>query len=114
MNKLSMALVAALLVSAPIAAKAEEHAAPADAVKTEATTTAPATATETTKSVTLADGTVVQIEGDKVYVVDTLGEKKPAPDGDHAAADGTVIKVKDGMLVTEPAPAAPTEEKAAE
>lgn len=112
MNKLSLALVAALLVSAPIAAKAEEHmAAPA---ATEATTEAPAA--EVTKSVTLADGTVVQIEGDKVFVVDTLGEKKAAPDGDHAAADGTVIKVKDGMLVkdeTTPAPA-PTEEKAPE
>lgn len=109
MNKMTLALVAALIAAAPFAAKAEEAA-----TTPAATTEAPAA--EMTKSVTLADGTVVQIEGDKVFVVDTLGEKTPAPDGDHPAADGTVIKVKDGMLVKDeaaPAPA-PTNEAAPE
>lgn len=102
MNKLSLALVAALLVSAPFAAKAEEAATAPVATESPAA--------EMTKSVTLADGTVVQIEGDKVFVVDTLGEKTAAPDGDHPAADGTVIKVKDGMLVKDEAAPAATDE----
>lgn len=103
MKKLSIALAAVLLTAAPIAfAQAEEAAAPAP----EAAATAP----EMTKSVTLADGTVVQIEGDMVYVVDSYGEKKAAPDGEHKAADGTTIVVKDGKLVTAPAAAAPAAE----
>lgn len=117
MKKLSIALAAAMLTAAPIAfAQAEEAAAPAVApVETSTTTTTTdttTTASETTKSVTLADGTVVQIEGDMVYVVDSYGEKKAAPDGDHKAADGTTIVVKDGKLVITPAPA--EGEKAAE
>lgn len=109
MKKLSVALAAVLLTAAPIAlAHAEEHAAPTEAA-------APAAETMT-KSVTLADGTVVQIEGDMVYVVDSYGEKKAAPDGEHKAADGTTIVVKEGKLVTTPATEAPasTEEKAPE
>lgn len=98
MKKLSVALAAVLLTAAPIAFAHAEDAA--------ATTEAAAPAAETmTKSVTLADGTVVQIEGDMVYVVDSYGEKKAAPDGEHKAADGTTIVVKEGKLVTPEAPA---------
>lgn len=121
MKTLSIALAAALLTAAPIAfAQAEEAAAvkiestaPVEATST-TTTTTETTTTETTKSVTLADGTVVQIEGDMVYVVDSYGEKKAAPDGDHKAADGTTIVVKDGKLVVTPAADTPVEVKPAE
>ncbi|MCB9979207.1 MAG: hypothetical protein H6862_06365 [Rhodospirillales bacterium] len=108
MNKMTLALVAALLATAPVVAHAEEG------MDTAAPATTEAPAAEMTKSVTLADGTVVQIEGDHVYVVDTLGEKTAAPDGDHPAADGTVIKVKDGMLVKDETAPAPTDEAAPE
>lgn len=83
---------AGVLVAAPAIVKAEEHAAPA---------AAEATAAEAPAAVEheLEDGTKVSVEGDMVSVVAADGTKTPAPDGDHKAKDGTVIKVKDGKLV---------------
>lgn len=117
MKKLSIALAAAMLTVAPIAFANAEEGSP-----TAAPVEAAAPAAEAVKSVTLADGTVVQIEGGMVYVVDSYGAKTAAPDGEHKAADGTTIVVKEGKLVetptTEAAPATGHEghegEKAAE
>ena len=36
--------------------------------------------------------------GDKVYIVDEDGNRKPAPDGDYTTEDGKVIKVVDGVV----------------
>jgi hypothetical protein len=51
------------------------------------------------KETTLKDGTKVQVEGDKVFVLDAKGEKKPAPDGTHEAKDGSKLTTKGGLLV---------------
>lgn len=64
---------------------------------------------------TLANGTVVHVEGDHAFVVDAEGNKTPAPDGEHTLADGTVFEVTGGVasgLPAEEAPAAEATEEA--
>lgn len=56
-------------------------------------------ATTEVKAVELKDGTKVQVEGDKVFVLDAKGEKKPAPDGTHETKDGQKLVVKGGVIV---------------
>lgn len=91
MNKYVLTLAAAALIASPIAAKAEEHAAHADhAAESHAAVTK-----------TLADGTVVSIEGDHAYVVAADGAKTAAPDGTHTFSDGTTATTKDGKVVAE-------------
>jgi len=96
----------AFQASAAETAKTEAKAAPApaaveapaaEAAKTEAKA-APAAKTEA-KAVELKDGTKVQVEGDNVFVLDSKGERKPAPDGTHEAKDGTKLETKDGKIV---------------
>ena len=53
---------------------------------------------------TLADGTAVKVEpaveeGASVVVVTADGEEVPAPDGEHALADGKVIVTADGIII---------------
>lgn len=53
---------------------------------------------------TLADGTAVKVEpaveeGASVVVVTSEGEEVPAPDGEHALADGKVIVTADGIII---------------
>lgn len=53
---------------------------------------------------TLADGTAVKVEpeveeGASVVVVTADGEEVPAPDGEHALADGRVIVTTDGVII---------------
>lgn len=53
---------------------------------------------------TLADGTAVKVEpeveeGASVVVVTADGEDVPAPDGEHALADGRVIVTTDGVII---------------
>lgn len=91
MNKLALTLAAAALIASPIAAKAEDHAAHADA-SVEA-----AAAVEKE----LADGTKVSIEGNHAFVVAADGSKTAAPDGTHTFKDGTTATTKDGVVVAE-------------
>lgn len=121
MNKLTALAVLGLLSVVPVAAQAEEQAAPAT---TEAAAPAADVAAEAAvvapevKEVTLKDGTKVSIEGENVFVVGADGAKTPAPDGEHVLADDTKVKTMGGKLVKEeaaPAPeAAPATEGAAE
>jgi hypothetical protein len=82
-------IAAAVLAVAPayvaIQAQAEDAAAPAAAVEA--------------KEAKLADGTVVKIKGEEVFVVGADGKETPAPDGDHALEDGTTIKTAGGKIV---------------
>jgi hypothetical protein len=53
---------------------------------------------------TLADGTAVKVEpsveeGASVMVITAEGEEIPAPDGEHALADGRVIVTSDGVII---------------
>jgi hypothetical protein len=53
---------------------------------------------------TLADGTAVNVEPDveegaSVVVVTADGEEVPAPDGEHALADGRVVVTADGVII---------------
>jgi hypothetical protein len=53
---------------------------------------------------TLADGTAVKVEPDveegaSVVVVTADGEEVPAPDGEHALADGRVVVTADGVII---------------
>lgn len=53
---------------------------------------------------TLADGTSVKVEpeveeGASVVVVTADGEEVPAPDGEHALADGRVVVTADGVII---------------
>jgi predicted ThiF/HesA family dinucleotide-utilizing enzyme len=85
MNKL--ALIAAFsLLTLPMTAFAEEHA-------------APGAHAEAAKEMVLKDGTKVEVEGDMVSIVAADGKTTPAPDGEHELADETKITVKDGKLV---------------
>ena len=103
MKKYVLTLAALLVSAAPayVAFQAQaEEAAPA---ATEA-------AAVEVKELTLADGTKVHVKGEEVFVVAADGTETPAPDGDHALADGTTVKTMGGKLVTE----APAEAPAAE
>lgn len=81
-------------ISAP--AFAEDVAAPA----ADAAATAEAPAAEVVEK-KLADGTVVHIKGEEVFVVGADGAETPAPDGDHTLEDGTVVKTMGGKVVAE-------------
>lgn len=103
MNKLAL-IAAFALISLPVSAQANDHAAPAAAAPvavetTTTTTTTMAAPVVEMKEVTLKDGTKVVIEGDAVSVVAADGTKTAAPDGEHELADGTKVTTKDGKLV---------------
>lgn len=93
----SVAAFALLVFSLPVHAE--------DAPVIDSTVAAPSheasAVAHSAKELTLKDGTKVTVDGDVVSVVGADGVKSPAPDGEHEAADGTKIKVKDGKLVTE-------------
>lgn len=92
MKKTVMIAAAALLVAAPLSiAQAEDAAKPAVEAAAEA-------AAEVTEA-SLADGTKVVIKGEEVFVVGADGTETPAPDGDHALADGTTLKTLGGKVV---------------
>lgn len=96
MKKYFMILAALVVVAAPayiaFQAQAEDAAAPA----------AEAAPVEV-KEAKLADGTVVHIKGEEVFVVGADGVETPAPDGVHTLEDQTTVETKDGKIV----PAAP-------
>ncbi|MBL0318525.1 MAG: hypothetical protein IPP74_04435 [Alphaproteobacteria bacterium] len=66
---------------------AQEHAAPAQAAKQ-----------QQAQTVELKDGTQIQIKGEEVFVVGKDAKLTPAPDGSHAAKDGSTINTKDGKI----------------
>lgn len=47
----------------------------------------------------LKDGTKIEIQGDKVFVIGADGKETPAPDGTHVLKDGTSITTKGGVTV---------------
>jgi len=67
----------------------------------------------------LQDGTIISIEGDEirpgvpVFVQDEMGNRLPAPDGEHIMEDGSVLSVIGGQIAEYlPAGAAPAEGEA--
>ncbi|AGH99022.1 hypothetical protein [Micavibrio aeruginosavorus] len=117
MKALLSVLTAAVVLAAPVAAKADDHAAPATEMKAEvaAETAAPAAAEEVSiLTYTLADGTSVVVEADSVFVLDKDGNRTAAPDGEHKTVDGQTLNVKEGKLVKEEAAAPATDAPAAE
>ncbi len=50
------------------------------------------------QTVELKDGTQIQIKGEEVFVVGKDGKLTPAPDGSHAAKDGSTINTKGGKI----------------
>lgn len=88
MKKTVMIAAAALLTAAPVyfAATAQAEAPAAEAAAAEV------------KEASLADGTKVVIKGEEVFVVGADGTETPAPDGDHALADGTTLKTVGGKV----------------
>lgn len=112
MKKYVLTLAALMVSAAPayIAFQAQaEEAAPA-AAEAAAEAAAPAEV----KELTLADGTKVNVKGEEVFVVGADGTETPAPDGEHALADGTTVKTMGGKLVTEEAAPAAGEAAPAE
>ena len=109
MKKYLLIAAAAVMTAAPayiaFQAQAEDAAAPAAA---EAVADAATEVAAEVKEAKLADGTVVRIKGEEVFVVGADGAETPAPDGDHALEDGTTIKTMGGKVVVD---AAPAEEK---
>lgn len=101
MKKYLMIMAALMVTAAPayVAFQAQAEDAPA----------AEAAAVEV-KEVKLADGTVVHIKGEEVFVVGADGTETAAPDGVHTLEDQTTIETKDGKVV----PAAPAEAPAAQ
>ncbi len=103
MKKYLVLAAAVAAISAP--AFAEETAAPA---ATEAAAPAAEAAPAATEEVAvevvekkLADGTVIHIKAEEVFVVGADGAETPAPDGDHTLEDGTVVKTLGGKVVAE-------------
>jgi ribosomal protein L17 len=79
-----------------------------EGVKVEAQTTANETTTteiteEKFEDVTLADGSIAQVEPDvslgAAMVIQIEDELLPAPTGDYELADGRVVSVEDGVIV---------------
>jgi hypothetical protein len=58
----------------------------------------PESASSPVPDITLTDGTKLSIESNKAFITDMQGNKKPAPDGDHVKADGSVITIKNGAV----------------
>lgn len=75
--------------------KAQEQA--KQAAPAAAAAAAPA-AQQQAQTVELKDGTQIQIKGDEVFVVGKEGALTPAPDGSHAAKDGSTINTKGGKI----------------
>lgn len=93
MKRLLAFLAIAFLAVAPVnAAMAEDHGAMDSAMD--------AAAEVAHHEVSLADGTVVVLEGDHAFVMDAEGNKAPAADGEHMLADGTVMSVMGGAVVS--------------
>jgi hypothetical protein len=88
--KKTVLIAAALLTAAPVyfaaTAQAEDAKPAAEAAAAEV------------KEASLADGTKVVIKGEEVFVVGADGAETPAPDGDHALADGTTLKTVGGKV----------------
>lgn len=96
MKKYMMILAALMATTAPAFVATSAHAEDAPAAE------APAVEVKEAK---LADGTVVHIKGEEVFVVGADGAETPAPDGVHTLEDKTTIETKDGKVV--PAAEAP-------
>ncbi len=94
-----LSLLAAVVIApaanaaTPAAEKAEKPAAEAAAAPA-----VEANASEV-KAAELNDGTKIQIEGKKVYVLDSEGKKTPAKDGAWEAKDGSKFTTKNGVIV---------------
>jgi len=52
----------------------------------------------------LQDGTIVSYDGEvpmagvSIFVIDTAGQRLPAPDGEHVFEDGTIVQVVGGVI----------------